>query len=531
MIKKMKIATKLISGFVLVALIAAYIGFTGYRSVLVLNDGSKNMYQNMVIPLEQTQTITELFQRVRVNLRDMIHAETKERIEYFIKRTEGIIKDIDKTSKQFEKRILGSRMRKTYNHFLEMRKEYHKYIKRIYELARQNKDDEAYKILLGEGLKAANNEKEAIGKLTEYKVEDAKTLYHENLKAGASAELQVIIFGIIGFIAAILLGFFLARSISKPLIEGVSFANNIATKDLTRKLDPKLLERLDEIGILSQALDKMQENLTEIMSEMNDVASNLAASAEEISSSSQSMAEGAQNQSASVEETSASIEELSSSVTQVSGNADEVKVKSQELLGTAEESSVLVENAVTGMNKINESSQQISEILTVINDIADQTNLLALNAAIEAARAGEHGRGFAVVADEISKLADKSTENAKEIEKLIKQSMKDVADGADIVQRAGDAFNQIISGINENNKLVEGITDAVSQQKDGAQQVATAIENINDVTQSVSASAEEMAASTEELQSQAEKIAIMVGDFKLNEETSDKEKALELHSD
>jgi methyl-accepting chemotaxis protein len=260
----------------------------------------------------------------------------------------------------------------------------------------------------------------------------------------------------------------------------------------------------------------MQKNLISVVTDMGDVASHLAASSEEISASAQNLSAGAQTQAASVEETSASMEELNAAIIQVSGNANDINHKVSELKDTAQESAQLVVNAVNSMDKITESSQQIAEILGLINDIADQTNLLALNAAIEAARAGEHGRGFAVVADEISKLADKSATSAKEIEKLIKQSIKDLTAGTEVVKKAGDAFNKIIGGVNDNSILIDQITKAVAQQSTGANEVQKAIEEINEITQNTSASSEEMAASTEELQSQAENIKSLVDEFKLS---------------
>jgi methyl-accepting chemotaxis protein len=328
--------------------------------------------------------------------------------------------------------------------------------------------------------------------------------------------IMIIIVALVLFAVVSVVAVFVAKSFVKPIIAAVDFASTTSKKDLTLEISEQYLKRKDEIGVLAKSLDDMQGDLINIVNELNDVATGLASGSEEISASAQSLSAGAQNQAASVEETSASIEELGSSITQVASNADDIKNKSNNLLETARSSSELVNDAVDSMDKINKSSERISEILGVINDIADQTNLLALNAAIEAARAGEHGRGFAVVADEISKLADKSTENAKEIEKLIKQSINDITRGSDIVKQAGDAFQEIIQGVDQNTELIQEITKAIEQQQEGSDQVQTAVESINEVTQGTSASAEEMAASTEELQSQAENIKILIDEFKVS---------------
>ncbi len=328
--------------------------------------------------------------------------------------------------------------------------------------------------------------------------------------------LRIIIFASIAVLIAVaFIALFVAKKFTMPIKTAVAISMEIAQKILKTEVPEKYLKKKDEIGELARSLSQMRDNLIQIIEELSDVASNLSASSEEISASAQNLADGAQNQASSVEETSASIEELSSAIAQVADNSNNINQKSENLLSTAQESAEIIDSAEESMTKISTSSEQISEILNVINDISDQTNLLALNAAIEAARAGEHGRGFAVVADEISKLADKSVENAKEIEKLIKQSMVDVKKGTQIVNDAGNSFKTIIQGIEANNTLIDQITRAAEQQRTGSDQVQTAVETINEVTQNTSASAEEMAASTEELQSQAESVKLMIDEFEL----------------
>ncbi len=522
MFKKLKIGTKLVAGFVLVAIIAGLIGTIGILNLRTIALRDKELYEKVTKPIEYAAHIIERFHRLRVNVYILMLSRNTNEFERSERQINAHLTVFNEYMDKVKLTLMSDLAKQLFENVVKEREKYLAYLKEIISLTRQKKNEDAISHAKSEGVIRGGELQKTIDALMKRKVDDGHDMEEANSAIAKSSTALLIGISVAGFIIAFVLGIFLARSISKPLIIGVGFARRISEKDLTAKLSRKLVERGDEIGDLSQALDEMQNNLVNIITDLTDVSSNLAASAEEIASSSQNLAEGAQNQSASVEETSASIEELSSSVIQVADNAVEVNSKSEELLKTAEESAVLVENAVSGMEKINESSIQISEILGVINDIADQTNLLALNAAIEAARAGEHGRGFAVVADEISKLAEKSTENAKQIEKLIKQSIKDVSSGSEIVKKAGDAFTAIIGGVNKNSRLVEQITRAVEQQKTGAEQVQKAIENINDITQNTSASAEEMAASTEELQSQAEKIALMIEEFKLMENSGEK---------
>ena len=523
------IGQKLIISFLIVAFIALIIGIVGIYGITTLKNDLRYLGNNRIPDLQALAALNRERMVIRADTLDVYQYEfQKNASNKFREISEKRKKSWEIVDKAFTELLRiprqterGKQLLSTLNQQYKVwRQHYAGLDKTINELSRTF-NDEAKKTLYTryrEQVSSMVPDSDAMGKtfdlLTENNTTNTNLNIQKDTQMANRLEIISMVSMVVGFIISVFLGVIISRSISKPMKRASEILLVISQGDLREKTEEKYLKHKDEIGLLLRSLDKMQNNLIGIITDLNDVSSNLAASSEEIASSSQNLAEGAQSQSASVEETSASIEELGSSIIEVANNAVEVNEKSEALLKTAENSAVLVDNAISGMEKINESSQQISEILSVINDIADQTNLLALNAAIEAARAGEHGRGFAVVADEISKLAEKSTENSKEIEKLIKQSIKDVSNGSEIVRKAGEAFSEIINGVNANSRLIDGITRAVEQQKIGSEQVQKAIESINDITQNTSASAEEMAASTEELQTQAEKISIMIDAFK-----------------
>ena len=315
-------------------------------------------------------------------------------------------------------------------------------------------------------------------------------------------------------IGTIILSILIVLSIARPLKSFLFIVKDISEGegDLTKRLD---IKSKDEIGQVSVFFDKFIDSIEKMVSHIKDSATTLSSSTIEISSSSQNLAEISQNQAATVEETTASIQELTGYMNEISKTVTNAKNKSESLLNIASENKTLVDNATKGMAKINDNSSKISEILTVINDISDQTNLLALNASIEAARAGEHGRGFSVVADEISKLADKSSENAKEIEKLVKQNIKDAELGNEAVSKTGKAFVEIISGIDENNSMMSKISNSISQQEAGTRELKRASENINEITQNVSASAEELSATAEQIEALSSSLENTVKIFKV----------------
>ncbi|MCM8813029.1 MAG: methyl-accepting chemotaxis protein [Candidatus Omnitrophica bacterium] len=304
--------------------------------------------------------------------------------------------------------------------------------------------------------------------------------------------------------SAVFMSVVLARSIAQPIIRSAEVMQKMSAGDFTSQVSEADLARKDEIGTITNSLEKLRAFVANLISEIKGAAEYISNLTQEFSASSQKISDGAHQQSSSFEELSGSVQANSSSA------ADANKV-AQNTAQNAQKAGQAMEASVEAMSAIERTSAQITEAVMIIADIADQTNLLALNAAIEAARAGEHGKGFAVVADEVRKLAERSATSAKEIESLIKGSTGQVENGSKLLQASGDSLKKIVEDIGTVAKQVQTISTATEEQ-------AASMEENTSITESNATAAESLAHGAAQMTQQVELLQGLVSWVKLDSE-------------
>jgi len=347
-------------------------------------------------------------------------------------------------------------------------------------------------------------------------------------------------------ITAVIIAWY-ARRLVKPIQELEIVATRIADGNISPvKL---LFDSNDEIGRLGNSFKKMTENLRGLIQKIRGATDQVAAASEELTASAEQSAQasnqvagaisevatGAEKQLKAVDATTSVVEKISTGIQQIATDANAVTEASAKSSSIAQTGSLAVEKAVSQMNRIEETvnqssrvvaklgqrSKEIGQIVSTIAGIAGQTNLLALNAAIEAARAGEQGRGFAVVAEEVRKLAEQSQDAAKQIAGLITEiqqetdsavsamdnGTKEVRIGAEVVNDAGHAFQEIYHSIDEVSTQMKEISNSIRGIADGSQQVVASVQAIDSLSKNASGQAQTVSAATEEQSATMEEIA------------------------
>nr|MDX8317712.1 HAMP domain-containing methyl-accepting chemotaxis protein [Agrobacterium sp. rho-8.1] len=288
--------------------------------------------------------------------------------------------------------------------------------------------------------------------------------------------------------------------------------SRLADGDVSYRISQPFVQHLD---VVRANFNSSAEKLQSALNRVADNARGIDAGANEIRAAADDLAKRTEQQAASVEETAAALEQITTTVKDSTKRAQEAGQLVSRARTGAEQSGDVVRKAVIAMEQIEKSSSEISNIISVIDEIAFQTNLLALNAGVEAARAGEAGKGFAVVAQEVRELAQRSANAAKDIKALITTSNGQVQQGVQLVGETGRALETIVAEVQEINRHVVAIVDGAQEQSSGLQQINTAVNQMDQDTQKNAAMVEEQTAASHTLAREAASLNHLLGQFKL----------------
>ncbi|ASA22546.1 methyl-accepting chemotaxis protein [Paenibacillus donghaensis] len=521
----MKTATKIISAFLLVSLILVVLGFYSISTLRSANVNMKSMYSNNLISVRELSAVQIGYQKVRVLLRDMssstVDADMAQLKEDILTTRQAIDENIN-TYRPLAATAEEQELLRTFD------TEYAKY-SNMFEQAlilAQDDNTQAFYKFLNEQMNIQGNEViKNMNDLISVNVrlaEEANTHSQETYSSSLAITIAVIAGAVL---LSILIGYLIARSISRPLLQMLGLASEVANGNLTQQAN---ISTKDEIGQLAQALNLMVDNLKELINGIVSSSQNVAASSQQISASTQEIASTSSSQSSAAANISELFKELSLAINSVAESAEEAAELSNDTVKTAREGGHVVETSLQGMQAVNQKmsqleddSRKIGDIIEVIDDIAEQTNLLALNAAIEAARAGEQGRGFAVVADEVRKLAERSSEATKEITVIIKamqentkQSVRAVAESVEQSTMTGQAFDQIIEMVNNSSLKVNEIAAACEEEAAQAAEVMSSVESISASSEESASASEETATTCQALAQLSEELAQSASAFR-----------------
>ncbi|WP_284776896.1 HAMP domain-containing methyl-accepting chemotaxis protein [Agrobacterium sp. lyk4-40-TYG-31] len=288
--------------------------------------------------------------------------------------------------------------------------------------------------------------------------------------------------------------------------------SRLADGDVSYRISQPFVDHLD---VVRANFNSSAEKLQSALNRVADNARGIDAGANEIRAAADDLAKRTEQQAASVEETAAALEQITTTVKDSTKRAQEAGQLVSKARTGAEQSGNVVRKAVIAMEQIEKSSSEISNIISVIDEIAFQTNLLALNAGVEAARAGEAGKGFAVVAQEVRELAQRSANAAKDIKALITTSNGQVQQGVQLVGETGRALETIVAEVQEINRHVVAIVDGAQEQSSGLQQINTAVNQMDQDTQKNAAMVEEQTAASHGLAREAASLNQLLGQFRL----------------
>jgi methyl-accepting chemotaxis protein len=519
MFKQMKVGTRLIAGFLALALLGAVVAGIGIFNMSRISDSNDKLYQKELLGISYVKEANIDLIYIGRAARNILLASTD-------KTRQAAVANVETANAQMKANLDKARplfyTEKGKQMFADVDNQVRAYEAVIADLTKraladalqENRGSVDY--LFATVAPVANSLDDQLTALTKQKEQNAVTAVGEATALYQSSRAMMLALVLGSTLGGIGLGVLLTRGLTRQLggepVYASAIAGRIAAGDLTVDVD---LRKGDNDSMLF-AMKTMRDSLSSIVGQVRAGTDTIATASSQIAAGNLDLSSRTEEQASSLEETASSMEELTSTVQQNASNARQANQFAASASEVAERGGMVVSQVVDTMASINGSSKKIADIIGVIDSIAFQTNILALNAAVEAARAGEQGRGFAVVASEVRTLAQRSAAAAKEIKLLIDDSVSKVDAGAKLVDNAGTTMDEIVTSVRRVTDIMGEIAAASQEQTSGIEQINMAVTQMDQVTQQNASLVEEAAAAAESLQEQAGKLAQLVSVFKLD---------------
>jgi methyl-accepting chemotaxis protein len=520
MFNTMTVKARLVTGFMLVAMLGAAVAGIGIFNMSKMNAQAERAYANDLLGVSATKEANINLIYIGRAMRNVMLATTPEEREKFTAVADNARKALHE---QIDKARPLFRTAEAKTMFADLDKGLADYDSGCAELiklaAGETPDAKAAALahLFGPLARQANFVDEKLSAIGVQKERTAAASAAESSSVYAATRTLMLVLVAASVCGGIGLGLWITGTLTRQLGGEPAYAVEAAGAIAGGELSMPIRTRDGDQRSLLFAMETMRQALVKIVGQVRSGTDTIATASNQIAAGNLDLSSRTEEQASSLEETASSMEELTSTVKQNADNARQANQLAVSASEVAVKGGAVVAEVVDTMASINESSKKIVDIIGVIDGIAFQTNILALNAAVEAARAGEQGRGFAVVAAEVRNLAQRSAAAAKEIKTLINDSVEKVDAGGKLVDQAGATMADIVQSITRVTDIMSEIASASMEQTMGIEQINSAISQMDEVTQQNAALVEEAAAAAGSLQEQAATLSDVVSIFKVDQ--------------
>ncbi|MBK1713449.1 methyl-accepting chemotaxis protein [Rubrivivax gelatinosus] len=512
-IKGLSIGSRLAAGFAVVGLLAVGMALFSRFELNAANEQLSRIVDDRMVKVEHLNVLKHNALRGAQALRDAMLRSDPAAARAEMDRIAGMAQQNKDTLAALEATIQGDAAKKLLLALKAAREPYMHTLNEVGDLDADGRSDEARKLMQGELTTRQENYFQAIEALVDYQRDQMHHAAQEVRQQTARDGWLMLGLGGLSALIGAVVAWAVGRSVVQPIREAVRFAETVAAGNLSTRIT---VQRDDETGQLLTALQRMNDNLADLVGHVRAGCESIAAGSGEIAGGTADLSRRTESQASSLQQTAASMEQLAGTVAQNAATARQASDAAASAGGTAGRGGEAITRAVRTMEEVAASSRRIADIIGTIDGIAFQTNILALNAAVEAARAGEQGRGFAVVAGEVRNLAQRCTQAAREIKSLIGASVETVDSGVRFVGEAGSTMQEVLAEFQNVARLMTQISAASAEQTQGIGQVNDAVTDLDRATQENSALVEENAAATDSLRQQAAKLVEIAGRFQLS---------------